>query len=501
MTAAGRLNLRTLPRVPASSAPLIDPRELAVGIVHIGVGAFHRAHQATYTEDAIAAAGGGWGICGVAPRSRAVVDQLAPQDGLYTVLTRGPDGGVARVVGTLRELLFAGTHGPDVLARLADPAVRVVTLTVTEKGYRHDPATGTLRRDDADVVADAADRFPRTVIGLLVRGLQARMNAGAGPATVLCCDNLAHNGRTVAGLVGEFVELLPAADADPLTVWIADHVRFPSSVVDRIVPAATAADRAEVERLIGLTDAGSVVTETFRQWVIEDDFIAGRPAWDRVGARLTGDVTPYEVIKLRMLNGAHSTLAYLGALAGCDTVADAMTDDAIAALVQRLLREDVEPTLDVPAGFDLRAYERELLDRFANRSLHHRTAQIATDGSHKLPQRLLSTLRAGRAAGAEPRWAALAVAAWMRWVSSETTDDGSPHELDDPLAPRLRRALSGATSCAAVVDRLLGVRAMFGDDLPADPVVRDLLVDALGRLTRDGAVGTARALTHEKGTE
>jgi fructuronate reductase len=489
-----RLSLRTLPAVPAGSAPRVDPRTLGVGIVHIGVGAFHRAHQAAYTEDAVAAAGGDWGICGVTPRSRGVVDQLAPQDGLYTVLARG-DADEARVVGSLREVLFAGAQPGELPARIADPAVRVVTLTVTEKGYRHDPATGRLRRDDDDVRADAAGGSPRTVIGMLVRGLQVRMNGDAGPVAVLCCDNLPHNGRTVAGLIGDFVELLPAAEAEPLAAWLKDSVRFPSSMVDRIVPAITDADRAEVERLIGLTDQGAVAAEPFRQWVIEDDFPGGRPAWDAAGALLTGDVTPYEVMKLRMLNGAHSTLAYLGALAGYETIAEAMADDAFATVVRGLLREDVEPTLDVPEGFDVRAYGQELFDRFANPALRHRTLQVAMDGSQKLPQRLLSTLRARRAAGAEPRWAAFAVAAWLRWVWSEVTDAGTPRTLDDPLAPLLARSVDGADSAEDAVACLLGIGEIFGDDLAEDPVVRGLLVDALRSLTSDGARRAARMMT------
>jgi fructuronate reductase len=493
-TPVERLSLRTLPKVPPRCAPRVDPAALGLGIVHVGVGAFHRAHQAVFTEDAVAAAGGNWGICGVTPRSRTVVDQLAPQDGLYTVVARDADAVEARVVGALREVLFAGAQPGAVAARIADPAVRVVTSTVTEKGYRHDVATGRLRRDDELTRADAAGGSPRTVVGLLVRGLQARMNADAGPIALLCCDNLAHNGRTLAGLVDDFVELLPAAEAEPLARWLAENVRFPSSMVDRIVPAGTEADRADVERLIGLADEGAVRTEPFRQWVIEDDFPGGRPAWERAGALLTGDVTPYELIKLRMLNGAHSTLAYLGGLAGYDTIAEAMADDAIGAVVRRLLREDVEPTLDVPPGFDLRDYERALFERFANPTLRHRTTQVAMDGSQKLPQRLLPVLRARRAAGAEPRWAAFSLAAWLRWVSTDVTDAGVPHPLDDPLAPVLQRAVAGARSAEDVVARLLAVRAVFGADLADDAVIRDLLVDALQSLATDGARGAARGM-------
>jgi len=486
-----RLSLRTLPQVASGRRPHVDPRGLGVGIVHLGIGAFHRAHQAEFTEDAVAASGGNWGICGVTQRSPAIVEQLMPQDGLYTLLTRGPFAVDARVVGAVREVLFAGTD--PVVARLADPTVRVVTLTVTEKGYRHDPASGRMRRDDPLTAADALGGPPRTVVGQIVRGLEARMRGDAGPVTVLSCDNLSHNGRTLAGLVDDFVALVAAGR--PLASWIAENVRYPSSMVDRIVPATTAADHADVRRLIGLDDEGAVVTEPFRQWVIEDDFPAGRPAWDAAGALFTDDVMPYEVMKLRMLNGAHSALAYLGALAGCETIADAMAHEAFGAVAQRLIHDDARPTLDPPpVGIDLDAYEQQLLERFANPALRHRTVQVAMDGSQKLPQRLLSTLRARRAAGESPRWVVLAVAAWMRWVWADRLDDGTPRVLDDPLAPMLAAAASGSGSAVEVVDRLLDVREVFGDDLRDDPVIRAQLTDALEQLAVDGALGAAAAV-------
>ena len=458
--ATARLSLRTLVRAPPAMRPRLDPRGLRIGIVHLGVGAFHRAHQAVYTEDA----GDGWGICGVSQRSRTVIEQLAPQDGLYTVLTRSASEVDARVIGAVRELRFADA------SRIADPAVRVVTLTVTEKGYRHDPATGRLRLDDKGIQADLAGGAPRTVVGQLARSLAARMDADAGPLAVVSCDNLAHNGRMLAGLVGEFVAVLRD---ERLAEWIAAQVSFPSTVVDRIVPATTLGDLAEARRLIGLDDFGAVVTEPFKQWVIEDEFPAGRPAWEQAGALLTADVTPYEVIKLRMLNGSHSALAYLGALAGCETIAEAMA--RFGEVPRRLMNDDVLPTVDVPGRFDIAAYQQQLLDRFANPALRHRTVQVAMDGSQKLPQRLLPTVRARRAAGAEPRWAALAVAAWMRWVCVAP-------ELDDPMADRLRAAVAGA-SPEQVVDRLLAIPEIFGADLREDAVVRDLLVDDLQRIT------------------
>jgi fructuronate reductase len=262
-------------------------------------------------------------------------------------------------------------------------------------------------------------------------------------------------------------------------------------MVDRIVPATTAADRAEAAALLRLADAGVVATEPFRQWVVQDTFAAGRPAWEAAGAVLTDDVAPYEAIKLRLLNGSHSLLAYLGALAGHEHVADAVADPALAAAVAALMAE-VVPTLTVPAGFDVQAYCAELVQRWHNPLVRHRTLQIAMDGSSKLPQRLLAPARELLAAGREPRLVCLALAAWLRFVSAGESDAGRPLPLDDPLADRLRAAVAGRTEPAAVADALLGLPEVFGDDLPADPRFRALVTDSLTTLTRAGAAAAAR---------
>jgi fructuronate reductase len=461
-----RLSLAAWPRAVPSG----------VGVVHLGIGAFHRAHQAVYTEDA----GDGWGICGVSQRSPAVIDRLAPQDGLYSVLVRGPGEESARVIGSVRRLLFAGADPDAVVAAIADPAVRVVSLTVTEKGYRHDPATGRLRLTDPEIAQDLAGRPPRTVIGQVVRGLAAR----SAPVTILCCDNLPSNGTTVRGLADDFAA---ASDAR-----VTCDVAFPQTMVDRITPATTPADLDAVERLLGVRDFGAVVTEPFTQWVIEDSFATGRPAWDKAGAIMTSDVGPYESMKLRLLNGAHSMLAYLGALAGFELVADAI--EPLGGVIGRLMDEDVTPTLHVPQGFDLAAYKASLLDRFANPALRHRTTQIAMDGSQKLPQRLLGTVRDRLAAGAEPRWAALGVAAWMRYVWAGAPDGGGePLPLDDPLRDRLRAAVAGRADPGAVCAALLSITDVFGPDLGESAVFRALVTDWLARLTSDGVLCAAQS--------
>ncbi|MDN5767206.1 MAG: mannitol dehydrogenase family protein [Humibacillus sp.] len=471
-----RLSREQLP-APRPGVALPPDRGLAasVGIVHLGIGAFHRAHQAVFTEDAaLAADEPGWGICGVTQRSRTVVDQLRPQDGLYTVLQRDQQDMTARVVGQVSDVFFAAEEGERQLRLLAAPATRVVTLTVTEKGYRRDEH-GDLDLADEAVAHDLAHDLARpgrgragsrSVVGQLVRGLQARELADAGPVTVLSCDNLPENGRVVQRLLADFCRALPRREGEQTAAWITEHVSCPSSMVDRIVPATTDRDRADAEALLGVRDAALVVAEPFRQWVIEDRFASARPAWERAGATFVNDVAPYERLKLRVLNGTHSMLAYLGALAGYETIAQAVCDPDLRSAARRLVADDVVPTLQVPPGVDVSAYAEEVLDRFANPALGHRTTQVAMDGSQKLPVRLLGTARDRLAAGAVPDSVALAVAGWMAYVAVGADATGRALPLDDPLARRLKQALGDAPGDArSVTDALLGISEIFGTDL------------------------------------
>jgi fructuronate reductase len=479
-----RLSLSTLHGVWTSPwiTPVVDPRAVRVGIVHLGLGAFHRAHQAVYTEQAAAATGElCWGICGVTQRSATVLEQLAPQDCLYTVLERGECAAPPQVIGSVREVLFAGRTPDEVVERIADPAVRVVTLTVTEKGYRRD-ARGRLDRADALVRADLDGAPPRSPVGQLVRGLQRRSVSTGAPLTVLSCDNLTGNGAVLRSLALDFCAALAPAEAEPLVGWIDSSVRFPGTMVDRIVPAATEADHEEVCRRLGFSDAGLVVTEPFRQWVVQDDFAADRPAWDKVGALFVPDVTPYETAKLRLLNAAHSLLAYLGALAGHDLVRAAVADDTLVAAATALMTEDAAPTLELPADFDVDGYIAQVISRFANPALRHRTVQIAMDGSQKLPVRLLGTIADRLRAGAEPRWAARAVAGWMVYVGLRRDRRGRPLPLDDPLAATLAARTESAGTPAALVESLLGIREIFPDELAASAAFRQLLVPQVAEL-------------------
>jgi fructuronate reductase len=432
-----------------------------VGIVHLGLGAFFRAHGAVYVEEAMAASGGDWGIVGVSLRSPDVRDALGPQGGAYVALELGPGGETARVIEAVAEVLVAQEDPEAVLARMADPKVRIVTLTVTEKGYCHSPATGRLDLAHPDIAHDIAATLPRSAPGFLVRALARRRAAGYRPFTVMTCDNLPSNGHLLRGIVLDLARALDPGLAD----WIAAEGRFPSTMVDRIVPATTEADIARVERITGRHDAAPVLHEPFRQWAVEDDFVDGaRPDLGAVGVELVADVTAHEHMKLRMLNGTHSPLAYLGYLAGHETIADTVADPVFAAYVRRLWTREIIPAVEAPPGVDLDAYAGRLFERYRNPAIRHRTWQIAMDGSQKLPQRLLGTISEAFEAGRAVPGLALAVAGWMRYVGG-IDEAGQPIDVRDPLAARLRALSDGAADAEARVAALLGVREIFPEPL------------------------------------
>ncbi len=479
-----RLRSETLDRLPSGVVtPAFDPADVSCGIVHLGIGAFHRAHQAVYTND-ILHRDPAWGIVGASLRSASTRDALEPQDGLYTVVTRSGAGDTARVIAGVRDVLVAREDPDALLARMTDPAVRIVSLTVTEKGYCHDPATGELDEDHEDIRHDlATPETPRSAPGFLVEALNRRRRRGISPFTVLSCDNLPANGLTTARIVSRM-----AALGDPdLGAYIGGEVAFPSSMVDRIVPATTEQDRVLVGQLTGLRDAWPVMTEPFTQWVIEDRFSQGRPVWEEAGAELVSDVEPYEQMKLRLLNGSHSTLAYLGSLSGFETVSDAMTDSDMAGLIRAFMDKEMTPVLDVPPNADVNGYKASLIERFRNPALRHRLSQIAMDGSQKIPQRLLSAARQRIASGAPIDRITLAVAAWMQYVTG-IDHRGNPYPVSDPLAPQIAACAHAAGRDAeALTNALLGLTGVFGDDLPANPAFKEAVSTWLDRLIRLGA--------------
>jgi len=436
------------------------------GIVHLGLGAFFRAFGAPFIEDAIRAGGGDWGVIGVSLRSPTTRDALSNQDWAYTAVSLGPDGEDARQIELLSDVLVAPENPEAVIAAMAHPDTRIVSLTVTEKGYCHIPATGGLNTAQPDIVHDIQHALPVSAPGFLVRALQRRHRAGLPPFTVLSCDNLPENGGLTRRVVSELAQHI-----DPsLAGWIKAEGRFPATMVDRITPATTQADIERLQAKLGVHDATPVFHEPFRQWVIEDSFVADmRPDFAAAGVTLTDDVQPFEDMKLRMLNGAHSALAYLGYLGGHETISDTMSDPVYGRYINALWGE-VIPCVTPPEGVDLLSYAAALQDRFANPGIQHRTWQIAMDGSQKLPQRLLHTLAEAQGAGRPTNALSLAVAGWMRYVSG-VDEAGAPIDVRDPLAQVLAETAGAMSAPRDKAVALLGLRDVFPAEMAEQLVV------------------------------
>jgi len=485
-----RLNTANLHALtPEVGQPVYNRAGITPGIVHLGIGAFHRAHMAVYVERLLAAAPG-WAIVGASLRRPDTKDALTPQDGLYTVAVRDASGTKCEVIGSIIGILDANRERSRLLDLMAYSAIGIVSLTVTEKGYCHDPATGRLDEKHPDIIHDLADpENPISAPGLIVAAIERRRRNGVPPFAVMSCDNLPSNGATVARIVARFAELR----SGELAEYVRGNVAFPSTMVDRIVPATTDADRDVVGQLIGLEDAWPIMTEPFTQFVIEDNFPSGRPPFESVGIEMVRDVEPYERMKLRMLNGSHSSLAYLGYLAGYQYVSEAMEAPEFARLARDLMSFEVMPTLRMP-GVDLIKYRDELLARFANPALKHRTWQIAMDGSQKLPQRLLGTIRDRLKNGESITRLALGVAGWMRYVTG-IDEKGEPIDVKDPLVKRLRAIADRASGePIRLTVGLLTVAEIFGTDLAQNEVFRETVTALLRSLFERGSAETVRAV-------
>jgi fructuronate reductase len=485
MTAESVLCRKTLPLIEDH---LLAPewRDPRIGIVHLGIGNFHRAHEAIYTEEAMLAAGGDWAICGVTLQGDVTKrDALMAQDGLYSVVERGPQGVKVSVIRALREVLALPHDRTRLFDLLADANVRIVSLTVTEKGYCRNTKTGDVDLGHPGIAHDLEHPGkPGTVPGILVAALKTRRNAGIAPFTVLSCDNLSHNGAALRQVVCSHARALDEA----LATWIDREVAFPSTMVDRIVPSTTDADRDAAAVALGLRDEAPVPCEPFRQWVIEDRFPAGRPAWEQAGAQLVDDVMPFELAKLRMLNGTHSTLAYLSMLAGFATIDEAISFAPLRTLIHSMMTHEIAPTLSVPASFDLMAYRDALLERYANPALKHRCAQIAMDGSQKIPPRLLATIATRLERDQPISRLVLGVAAWFVFLRGRA-DDGTTFAVSDPLGSRLTALAANAGDAPeSLVDAMLGCRDVFSPELASNIVFRRELIEAVTQLN-----GGARA--------
>jgi fructuronate reductase len=472
--------------------PRYDRNDTSAGVVHLGIGAFHRAHQAVVFDDLLAGGDRRWAVSASSLRSAAVRDDMAPQDLLYSVKVATGSEEQVRIIGAIKQLLVAPEHPAALVDAMAAETTHIVTLSVTEKGYKVDPASGILLADDPDVTADIADPArPRTAPGFLVAALARRRERGLPAFTAISCDNLPHNGRRLRDAV-----LALAERSDPkLRDWIAQTAAFPETMVDRIVPATDERDIEALAARTGVIDRAMVKTEPFLQWVIEDRFAGPRPDFESVGVQVAADVAPWEEAKLRLLNGAHSAIAYLGGLGGIAFVHEFVALDEGRRFVEQLWDESAA-TLVPPPGLDLAEYRSALMARFANSSLQHRTVQIAMDGSQKLPQRLLAPIATRLERGQSIHALSLGVAAWMQWQTGRT-DDGQSFSVDDPLASETARRIATAREPRERVKALLAIRAIFPPALAANEAFEDALVRQLERLAAVGARATVRQFIAE----
>ena len=470
-----------------ATLPTYDRSKLVSRIVHLGFGAFHRAHQAVYADILAAEHGSDWGYTEVnLIGGEQQIADLNHQDNLYTVAEMSADAWTARVVGVVKEALHAQVDGLEtVLAKMCEPQVAIVSLTITEKGYCHSPASGQLMLDHPFIVADIQNPHqPKSAPGVVVEALARRRAAGLPAFSVMSCDNMPENGHVMRNVVCAYARAIDAGLAD----WIESHVTFPSTMVDRIVPAVTPDTLDKIEQLTGVRDPAGVACEPFRQWVIEDNFVAGRPAWEKAGAELVSDVIPFEEMKLRMLNGSHSFLAYLGYLAGYEHINDCMGDENYRRAAHDLMLNEQAPTLKVQ-NVDLARYADLLIARYTNPALRHRTWQIAMDGSQKLPQRMLDSVRWHLADTSSFTLLTLGVAGWMRYVGG-VDEKGNKIEVSDPLLPVIQAAVQGSEEGESRVKALLAIQAIFGQDLPQNGQFVDQVTNAYLSLLSKGAKAT-----------
>lgn len=446
-----------------AAVPEYDRSKLVARIAHIGFGAFHRAHQAVCADKLAAQFGSDWGYCEInLIGGEQQIKDIRQQDLLWSVSEMADDGWTSRIVGVAKTALHAELDGIEaVLEALSAPDIAIVSITVTEKGYCHHPATGQLNVEHPLIAHDLQHPDqPRSLPGVILAAIKRRKARGVPPFSVMSCDNMPENGHVTRNVITQLAQ----RQSPELAQWVAQHVTFPSTMVDRIVPAMTPETLAQITELLGVNDPAGIACEPFFQWVIEDNFVNGRPAWEKAGAELVQDVLPYEEMKLRMLNGSHSFLAYLGYLAGYAHISDCMQDEALVNAAHHLMLQEQAPTLRTQ-GVDLAAYADALLQRYRNRALKHRTWQIAMDGSQKLPQRMLDSIRWHLAHGSRFDMLALGVAGWMRYVGG-VDEQGNAIDISDPLRDVLADVVRNSAQGEARVQALLGLEAIFGQDLP-----------------------------------
>ena len=484
-----KLSAATLPQIARTvPVPSYDPGSLTTGIVHIGVGAFHRSHQAMYIDRLLSTGQSGeWAICGVGllPSDAHMRDVLAAQDHLYTLVSKPPVGEAqARVIGAISEYLFAPENSEAVTEKLADPGTRIVSLTVTEGGYSLNDATGEFDPSTPGVAHDLQPgAVPQTVFGFLTEGLRRRRVRGIPPFTVMSCDNIQGNGHVTHKVLSAFARL---KDPD-LGEWIAAEVAFPNSMVDRITPGTSEEMKRDLERDFGIEDGWPVIAESFVQWVLEDRFTLGRPALETVGVQIVDDVEPYELMKLRLLNASHQAMAYPGLLAGYSYVHEACHDPAITDFLLAYMEREATPTLRPVPGIDLADYRRELITRFSSVAIQDTLARLAFDGADRLPKFLLPVVREQLARGGEIERSAMVVAAYSLYLEAAAAGQ---FKLQEQRAASLLEAVGRESGTPGA---LLDLAAVFGE-VGQNERFRQAYLDARASIHKHGPLEALRRL-------
>ncbi|MGE7955907.1 mannitol dehydrogenase family protein [Pseudomonas sp. NPDC089530] len=488
-----RHNLHHL--APEVRVPAYAPAETRQGMVHIGVGGFHRAHQAYYT-DALMNSGEGldWSICGVGLRAedRRARDDLAGQDYLFTLFELGDsDASEVRVIGAISEMLLAEDGAQALIDKLADPRIRIVSLTITEGGYCIDDSSGEFMAHLPQIQHDLSHpRQPKTLFGFLCAALARRRAAGIAAFTLMSCDNLPHNGAVTRKALLAFAALRDAGLHD----WIAANVSFPNAMVDRITPMTSTAHRLQLHDQHGIDDAWPVVCEPFVQWVLEDKFVSGRPAWEKVGVQFTDDVTPYEEMKIKLLNGSHLALTYLGFLKGYRFVHETMNDPLFVAYIRAYMDLDVTPQLAPVPGIDLDRYKDTLVARFSNQAIADQLERVCSDGSSKLPKFTVPTINGLLAAGRDTERAALVVAAWALYLKG-VDENGEIYSIPDPRAEFCRELVREEQ---LLPQRLLAAEVIFGPAIAQSSEFAEAFERCYASLRDDGVTRTLeRVLAQE----
>lgn len=484
-----QLNTEQLSQIPTSvMRPGYERHQLQHGIVHIGVGGFHRAHQALYTEDLMESHGvTEWGICGVGLRvqDKGMEKAMLSQDCLYTLIERHYDQEEARIIGVMTEYLFAPDRPQEVLEKMASSEVRIVSLTITEGGYCYNEATQEFDHTNPMVLHDLKNpNEPMGIFGFLAEALHRRKERGIAPFTIMSCDNIQGNGNLTQSMVLAFAQL-----RDPiLRQWIEQQVSFPNSMVDRITPMTADQDKTTIQEKWGFHDQWPVVAESFKQWVIEDNFCNGRPSWEKVGVQFTKDVLPYEKMKIRLLNASHAAAAYLAYLDGFEYFHEALSDSLYQRYLEQMMDEEITPLLPEVTGVDLSEYKKTLIERFANPTVKDQMVRLCTDGSARMPKFLLPSIEEQLQQGGSIRLLSLAIAGWFRFLAG-FDERGDTIVINDPQAELLNtRARLGRKDPSP----LLNLNHIFGDVLPQNPQFVALLKENLQDLYEDGVRATLK---------